>query len=377
VVDGAVWQDTADAPDRAELDPGVPDGIDRRPDVLVVGGGVVGLATAALCNRAGLGRVVVLERDHLAARASGGAAAALTPEPHRWTDPPAFVDLGRASLALYRQLDAEWHGALGLRPLEWLIVLPAAAMARPLKPPHGIELLDSDAARAAEPELAEVPGALLIHDQSHVHPLRLAAAFAARAGTVATGVEMLDFETASGRVTRVRTSRGSFEPGVVVLAAGLAPIPDLRALQRWVKGHMAAVGPVPFRLRVALASEAGLVIQLPDGHVIAGGTLDEGDHSPAPDPTVVDGIGRALVELLPALAGTPLSHGWCCFRPATADDQPVIDRVPGLDNAWVTAGHYRTGILMAAATGDAIAHWIATTERPDHVEPFTLARFAT
>jgi glycine oxidase len=377
MIDGAVWWDTADAPSQAELDPGVPHDLDRHPDVLVIGGGAMGLATAALCTRAGLGRVLVIERDHLAAGASGGAAAALTPEPHRWTDPPAFVELGRASLALYRQLDIEWGGALGLRPLEWLIALPAAAMKRPITPPPGIELLDSAGAREAEPQLADVAGALLIHDQSHVHPLRLAAGLAARTGTVATAVEMLDFETAGGRVTRVRTSHGDLEPGVVVFAAGLAPLPELRVPQRLVKGHMAAVGPVPFRLRVALAAEEGLVIQLPDGHVIAGGTLDDGDDSPHPDPVVVDGIGRALAQLLPALAGTPLSHRWCCFRPATGDGQPIIDRVPGLDNAWVTAGHYRTGILMAAATGDAIAHWIATGERPDQIEPFTLARFAT
>ena len=56
-----VWRDTADATVLAALEPGVPPDLDRRPDVLVVGGGVIGLATAALCTRAGLGRVVLME----------------------------------------------------------------------------------------------------------------------------------------------------------------------------------------------------------------------------------------------------------------------------------------------------------------------------
>jgi glycine/D-amino acid oxidase-like deaminating enzyme len=63
----------------------------------------------------------------------------------------------------------------------------------------------------------------------------------------------------------------------------------------------------------------------------------------------------ALTTLLPRTAATPAGHVWCCFRPTTADEQPVIDRVAGLENAWVTCGHFRTGILMAVGTGDAPA----------------------
>src|SRR2546423_14925403 len=102
MVKAAVWPDTVGADVRAALDPGVPDELDRTPDVLVVGGGVMGLATAAACMGAGLGRVVLLERDHLAAGASGGAAAALSPAAHVWTEPPEFVALGERSMALYR-----------------------------------------------------------------------------------------------------------------------------------------------------------------------------------------------------------------------------------------------------------------------------------
>jgi glycine/D-amino acid oxidase-like deaminating enzyme len=79
--------------------------------------------------------------------------------------------------------------------------------------------------------------------------------------------------------------------------------------------------------------------------------------------------------LLPRTAGLATGYAWCCFRPATSDRQPVIDRVPGIENAWVTCGHFRTGILMAAATGDTISRWIATGRRPAEIEAFGLARF--
>src|SRR4029453_19244767 len=119
-----LWADPLDPGDHALLDPGVPAGLDRRPDVLVVGGGVIGLATAVSCQRAGLGRVVVIEAARLAAGASGGAGGALVPELHRLSDPPAFVALARSSLGRYRQLDQEWDGALGLRWRPSLLLLP-------------------------------------------------------------------------------------------------------------------------------------------------------------------------------------------------------------------------------------------------------------
>jgi glycine oxidase len=374
-----VWRDTAGAGVLAALEPGVPPDLDRRPDVLVVGGGAVGLATAALCSRAGLGRVVVIERDRLAAGASGSAAALLTPEAHVWTDPPPFVTLARTSLQLLRALDAEWDGAIGVETLEWLVALPHAL---PLDAELGalVDVLDPDGAHAIEPELGDVPGALRIREQARVHPLRLAAALAARAGTVATGVEMLGVTTAGGRVTAIRTSHGDVHPGAVVFATGLAPkMPELSAPavpQRWVKGHLLATAPSPFRLRTALAALEGLVLQLEGGEIVAGGTLDEGDHDPVVRDDVIAGIRKGLAALVPRTADVDIGHAWCCFRPTTADEQPVIDGVDGLENAWITGGHFRTGILMAAATGDVLARWIESGHPPDGAAPFGLARFA-
>jgi glycine oxidase len=156
----------------------------------------------------------------------------------------------------------------------------------------------------------------------------------------------------------------------------LAGAPELAVPQRWVKGHLLATAPAPFRLRTALAALEGLVLQLPGGEIVAGGTLDEDDQDPGVRDDVVERIRAALTLLLPRTADIPTSHAWCCFRPTTADEQPVIDRVPGTENAWVTCGHFRTGILMAAGTGDALARWIGTGARPEGVDPFGLGRFA-
>ena len=84
----------------------------------MVGGGVIGLATAVFCRRAGISRVLLIEAARLAGAASGGAGGALAPALHQLSNPPAFVALARTSLALYRQLDQDGVGCapLAARP---------------------------------------------------------------------------------------------------------------------------------------------------------------------------------------------------------------------------------------------------------------------
>jgi glycine/D-amino acid oxidase-like deaminating enzyme len=372
-VQGTLWASTVDPGDLAALDPGVPADLDRHPEVLVVGGGVIGLATAVFCRRAGISRVLLIEAARLAGAASGGAGGALAPALHQLSDPPAFVALARASLALYRQLDQDWDRALGLEQTSGLQLLPEGPP--PGGPWPGVELLDRDQVAELVPELVPMPAGLLASDQARVHPLRLAAALARRAGSVATGVAMSDLEVGRGRILRVRTSAGELHPGVVVFATGLAPEPWVSVPQRLVKGHLIATEPVSFRLVCGLHSPGLGVGSMADGGLLAGGTRDEGDHSAQVRPEVIQGIRRRLGELLPAADQVRVRYQWCCFRPATSDGQPVIDQVPGLDNAWVSAGHDGDGLLMAPATGQALASWITTSQRPQEVASFGLSRF--
>jgi len=145
VVRAAVWTDELTADERAALAPGVPADLPRRPDVLVVGGGVIGLATAVACRDAGLGSVVVLEReDRLASAASGGNGGSIAPDMHALTDPPEFVAFGRASLARHVELDDRW--GLGLRTTRWLQIFPGGD-------------LDRAAVRELEPDLVLPEGA--------------------------------------------------------------------------------------------------------------------------------------------------------------------------------------------------------------------------
>jgi glycine/D-amino acid oxidase-like deaminating enzyme len=69
-----------------------------------------------------------------------------------------------------------------------------------------------------------------------------------------------------------------------------------------------------------------------------------------------------------------VDYTWACFRPAHPDHLPIVDRLPGFDNVWMTTGHYKTGILLAPGTANALVTWMQTGRRPVEVEPFGLAR---
>jgi glycine oxidase len=365
-----VWDEALGGDELRVLDPG-PSGLDPRPDVLVVGGGVVGLAAAVMCRRAGLGRVQVIDRDRCASGPSGSPASALSPGVHALSD-PEFVALATRSLGLHRELDAEWGGRQGIRDLDWLIVSPDRIGPEVVWP--SARIVDAEEARAIEPELGEAGGAVHIPGQAWVHPIRLAVTLAEHAGAIATRVAMTAVVEKSGRVTSIGTSAGSISPGVVVFATGtcppeVAPVPNVV-----VKGHLIATGPGAPALRAGVASTI-IVVPLPDGRYVAGGTFDPGDDSPDVRPTVVEGIRREMVRLVPKAAGLEVTHAWCCFRPGTPDSMPVIDRAPGLDNAWLSVGHFRTGILLAPAAGEAVASWVANGEQPRGLSAFAVGRF--
>lgn len=367
-----VWDDALGDEELRVLDPG-PSELETKPDVLVIGGGAVGLAAAVMCRRAGLGHVQVIDRDRCGAGPSGSAGGGISPVLHAVAH-PAFRALAHASLATHRELDTEWEGAIGVESLAWLVVSDDRVAPDVLDDP-GMEGLDADGAHAVEPYLGDFGGGVYVRDQAWVHPVRFAVALARHAGSVATRVEMTKLVAAGGRVSHVETSAGTISPGAVIVATGTCPS-DLAAVpHKVVKGHLLATAPLPVQVRTALASTI-IVIPMSDRALIAGGTFHPDDVTDTVHNDVVASIMDEVRRLVPAARGIGAAHAWTCFRPGTIDEMPVIDRIPGLDNAWMSVGHYRTGLMMAPDAGRTLADWIATGSCPPSLEAFALGRFA-
>jgi glycine/D-amino acid oxidase-like deaminating enzyme len=372
---GRYWPDQLTDAERAALDPGFPSDLNRRPDVLIVGGGIVGLATAVACQRAGLGSVVVVERDQLGSGATGGAGGLLSADTLAGTYPAPYVALGKASIELWWQLQESWPGGVGVTPFDSIKVEPFTpelaanmpATAEPLTPEQVAELI---------PGLSRPAAGVRIPRQARMNPLRTVARFAGHLQSVCTGVAALGVTVRGGKVTAVSTSAGELTPGAVIFATGMPPRMDGLTIDvpaGNLKGHILTTEPAPITLGGGFAPTA---TQIEEGRLLAGGTVDEGDDTPAVHPETIAQIVRELEEALPSLKGIAVSHAWVCFRPTHPDSLPVIDRVPGVENAWVTSGHFRHGILLAPATGRALARWVESGERPAEVVGMEISRFA-
>lgn len=376
----ALWPEQLSDRERGWLDPGMPAHLDPRPDVLVVGGGIVGLATAVACTQAELGSIVLLEGDRLGSGATGGAAGQLLPEAHVGVDPPLLVDLMRLSLTAWRNLELTWPGGVGLMPLDWLGLEPTTAQfGAPLAEnlPPGADRLSAEQVEVMLPGLSRRGPGVLIRDQARVNPLRAIARMAAGLACVASGVQVRAVSIEAGRVQLVQTTAGELRPRHVVFATGTPPRIDgldLRLPWTEVKGHMLSTEPTTLRLPGAVAP---LATSIDDGRLMVGGTIDFGDQERVVRPEIIAAMWAEVESAWPVAHGLRIVHEWACFRPAHPDHLPVIDRLPGLSNAWLSSGHYKTGILLAPATGLALADWIKSGNRPPQVEGLGVDRFVS
>src|SRR5215472_8788772 len=373
-VTGAIWRDQLTASERAVL--GRVDDVSRvRPDVLVIGGGIVGVSTAFACVDAQVGDVLLIDTGRLGGGATGGATGLLIPEPHQWSDPEPFVDLERAGLERWRDLEQTVPGGVGLVELDWLGLAPHEG-GYAAHQPRGVVWLNPGQVQELIPGLARPMEGALIHHQARVNPLRAVARLAAGLPAVATGVAATSVEISGDRIVRVGTSVGDISPGAVVFATGRPPVLDglpLHIPSDRVKGHLLVTEPTDVALPGIVAP---LATPIENGQLLAGGTFDLGDESPAVQPGVIESIMDGLASVVPSLRGVGVAYQWCCFRPRHPDRRPVIDKVPGLSNAWLTSGHFRTGILNAPATAALVSRWIAAGVPPVEARSWSATRFA-
>jgi glycine/D-amino acid oxidase-like deaminating enzyme len=335
----------------------------------------MGVATAAACHEAGLGSVLLIETGRLGTGATGGASGLLIPEPHRWSDPEPLVDLEQASLERWREIEQRLGDGVGLVEVDWIGLAPHPGGFAAHQPP-AVEWLAPGQVEQLVPGLARSMEGALIRRQARVNPLRAVVRLAAALPAVATGVAATGVTVRGDRLMTVTTSAGDIDPGIVVFATGQPPVLDglpLTIPSDRVKGHLLVTEPTQVRLPGIVAP---IATQLENGRLLAGGTFDIGDEDPAVHHDVIESIMAGLVAALPTLKGLGIAYQWCCFRPRHPDRRPVIDRVPGLDNAWLTSGHFRTGILNAPATAAVLARWISAGQPPAEPGTWSAARFS-
>ncbi|MDE2836681.1 MAG: FAD-dependent oxidoreductase [Chloroflexota bacterium] len=370
-------------------------------EVVIIGGGIVGIATAYYLAAAGV-RSTIIERDGIASHASGFAYGGLSGGVPN--GPQVNTPVIEYSMSLYPALAADLTSETNVdiqfqpRPLLRLALSDeeAAALTQHLswqqaQPGYDVEWLTPEEARALEPRIAEeTVGALHVEGSSDVEPYRLTLALgqaAEQRGATLRSGEVTAVHLDNRRVdgVSIATGAGSVERvdcDTVVVAMG----PWTARASEWfgvplpvhpLKGQiirLRATG-APYALSIGHRSNYAMT-KPADGLVWCGTTEEHADFDESRTTEARDTIIESTLRMLPALEDAELVLQTACLRPVTPDGAVMLGPVPGVDGVYVATGGGRQGIMMGPAMGRATADLIAGGVAALDLSPYAPGRFS-
>lgn len=367
------------------------------PDVVVIGGGIIGCACAYYLAREKL-KVVVLERGAVASQASGGAIGLLSADSNAVVG-DVLRRAGRESRDLYVTIASKFKRYYGIDvELELCGVLRVArsrseelelrkGLSTGWGGPLGLEWLDPAEVKRRVPALtARTYGGLFYKNDGQVSSWRAAAAF--RAGAEKLGVKFHEYAPVTGFVTKgtkvagVEAKKTRLIAEHVVLAAGtwsglLAEKTGVKVPLEPVRGQVLIFGMeerlLPFP--IILGKSDYYLAPKPDKHLYAGTTKERAGFDPSTTDKAMEMISGETGRWVPGVLDLPYKGNWGGLRPVSPDGNPIIGPAPGRQGLWLATGHAHWGIVMAPYTGRALARMI--TGKPSEVPwEFNPARFS-
>jgi len=364
-----------------------------KPDVLIVGAGIIGAACADALSAQGL-RVTVIERDAV----GSGATAAGMGHLVAMDDNAAELALSSHSLQLWKQLvdgQPQRHEYSNCGTI-WVAAddeeLEAARAKAVTMSAHGLQcdVIGAQELYRLEPQLrAGLAGGLLVQGDGLVYPPKSARILLARA--VARGASLVMGEVVAldhGGVVLADGSR--LAAGQVVLAGGtrcLALAPDLPLRPK--KGHVMITDRYPGFIRHQLV-ELGYIKSAhasdgesvafnlqprPTGQVLIGSSRQFDTVDMAAEPAMMARMLARAVEYAPALAGLNVLRCWTGLRAATPDGLPLIGPDPSRSNVWLATGHEGLGITTSLATAELLASQMVGSRAGIDAQPYLPSRF--
>jgi glycine oxidase len=364
-------------------------------DIIIVGGGVIGLAIARALLLRRAGKVTLIERGQPGTEASWAAGGILAPQVEA-NHADSFFRLAAASRDLYPvfagSLKTETGVDVELDQTGTLYLGFSEKDEAELRLRYewqsseglSVEWLTAEEARALEPCISsQVRCALSFPNDFQVENRRLVEALMVANDKLGmrlmTDTVVSELRIEGGRILGVETSAGFMAAPVVVIAAGawtsLIKSNGAQIKIEPVRGQMLCFESRPQIVRHVIYSSRGYLVPRRGGRLLAGSTTEQAGF----DKHVTDDGMRAIrsmaSEIAQATEQLPLIDSWAGFRPRAEDDLPVLGPDHEVDGLFYATGHYRNGILLAPITGELIAAAIMDRATPPMLAAFSPKRF--
>jgi glycine oxidase len=357
-------------------------------DVIVIGGGIIGLAlTWELSRRSA--RVLLIERrepGQEASHAGGGMIADLDP-----VLPAELLELAHRSARLYPKFASELADE-SQHPIDLRDVGVIAFEQHPIAESDGVRAITADEALSLEPKLTIPPDPAYAMRERAVDPRDLVAALLSALHR--RGVEIIAGETVQkilvehDHASGVVTNRASYAAPLVVNCAGAwasqiagANLPTLP-----VKGHMVALAfpeelamsPTTREerrvLRHVLRSRWCYIIPRSNGRYVVGSTVEPAGFDKSLNTYRVKRLQDAAARLIPEFAEAKIAEAWTGLRPGTPDNLPMLGATH-TSGYFAATGHYRDGILLAPVTAEVMCSLLLDGQTPVSLDRFSPRRF--
>ncbi len=361
------------------------------PDILVIGGGVIGLTTAYHLAGGGV-RVAVVDQGGMGEQASW-AGAGILPDADPELAPTPVARLKALSVRLFPELSARLMEETGID--NGYRVCGGVELPEPGQPPGALPTEEWHGPGAAcemlsswlflevtegfvGPQVigAYLPGMAQVRNPWHLRALE--AACGKRGVTLTPGWPVRGFERDGGRVLAALGDRGRIEAGAFLVSGGawagqLLATVGIALPIRPVRGQMLLLRMSPGRRPIVLRGKR-YIVPREDGMILVGSTEEEAGFDATTTDEALAGLREFAREVNPHLGDAPREKAWAGLRPASADGLPYLGAVPGYGNLHVAAGHFRAGLLLSPVTGEVMARHLLGRDAGVDLRPFAAGR---
>lgn len=368
----------------------------KRKDILVIGGGAIGLSIAYFLAKEGM-RVGVADKGEMGQEASW-AGAGMLPAGNPQRAKSALGQLRAKGTAILASFSQELRdltdidngfvqcGGLELRLSEDSLERRRLEQVMREERGEGVayEVLDGPALCELEPALSPaLPGAILYREAAQLRNPRHLQALVA--GCIKHDVEFFPgcpisrIDRDGERITNVQSPTAAFHADQYVIAAGawsdmLLHMVGWQARVKPFRGQMVLLRePQPLFRRLLMAGPQYMVPRQ-EGRILVGSTEEEVGFLKANTVEGVQGLLQFAARVVPALAQSSIERTWSGLRPGSPDGKPFMGRVPGTENLFAATGHFRSGLQLSAITGILMKELLLGQTLSLNLEPFRLDR---